>query len=95
MKIKKQSLQTLQHNDISVEKSRSAVKKLLHKGRRKFHNILIIGPGNSRKTLLLKQRSLVNRPFVKTATFTFVWVGAEQAELLFLNNFRWSPQVIP
>ena len=25
----------------------------------------------------------------------FVWVGAEQAKLLFLHKFCWSPQVIP
>ena len=35
------------------------------------------------------------RSFVNPATSTFAWVGAEQAELLFLNKFRESPQVIP
>ena len=28
-------------------------------------------------------------------TSTFAWVAAEQAELLFLNDIGWSPQVIP
>ena len=35
------------------------------------------------------------RSFVNPATSTFAWFGAEQAELLFLNDSRWSPQVIP
>ena len=95
MKIQKQTLQTLQQNDISVEKIRSAVKEFLRKGRGKYRNILIIGPHNCGKTFLLKPLSLVYRSFVNPGTSTFVWVGAEQAELLFLNNFRWGPQVIP
>ena len=67
----------------------------MHKGRGKFRNILITGPANCGKTFLLKPLSLVYRSFVNPATSTFAWVGAEQAELLFLNDFRGSPQVIP
>ena len=26
---------------------------------------------------------------------SFAWVGAEEAELLFLNDFCWSPQIVP
>ena len=58
-------------------------------------NILIIGPANCVKTFLLKPLSLVYRSFVNPATSTFAWVGAEQAELLFINDLRWSPEVIP
>ena len=50
---------------------------------------------NCGKTFLLKPLSLVYRSFVNPATSTFAWVGTEQAELLFRNDFRWSPQVIP
>ena len=89
------ALQTLQQNDISVEEFRSAVKELLHLGRGKFQNILIIGPANCCKTFLLKPISLVYRSFVNPATSTFAWVGAEEAELLFLNDFCWSPQIVP
>ena len=89
------ALQTLQQNDISVEEFRSAEKELLHKGCGKFRKILIVGPANCGKTFLLKPLSLVYRLFINPATSTFAWVGAEQAELLFLNDFRWSPQVIP
>ena len=52
------ALQTLQQNDISVEEFSSVVKELLHKGRRKFRNILIIEPANCGKTFLLKPPSV-------------------------------------
>ena len=67
----------------------------MHLGRGKFQNILIIGPANCCKTFLLKPISLVYRSFVNPATSTFAWVGAEEAELLFLNDFCWSPQIVP
>ena len=89
------ALQTLQQHDISVEEFRSAVKELLHKVHGKFRNILIIGPANCGKTFLLKPLSLVYRSFVNPATSIFAWVGAEQTKLLFLNDFHWSPHVIP
>ena len=63
------ALQTLQQNDISVEEFRSAVKELLHLGRGKLQNILIIGPANCGKTFLLKPISLVYRSFVNPAHF--------------------------
>ena len=89
------ALQTLQPIDISVEEFRSVVKELLHKGRGKFRNIFIAGSANCGKTFLLKPLSLMYRSFVNPSTSTLAWVGAEEAELLSLNDFHWSPQVIP
>ena len=63
------ALQTLQQNDVSVEEFTSAVKELLHLGRGKLQNILIIGPANCGKTSLLKPLSLVYRSFVNPAHF--------------------------
>ena len=34
------------------------------------------------------------RSFSNPATSTFAWVGAEKAEVIFLNDFRWNPQII-
>ena len=33
--------------------------------------------------------------FCNPASGSFAWVGVQNAECIFLNNFRWSPQVIP
>ena len=33
--------------------------------------------------------------FTNPPTGTFNWIGLESCEVVFLNNFRWSPAVIP
>ena len=35
------------------------------------------------------------RCFANPASSTFAWVGVDNAEVIFLNDFRWSHQVIP
>ena len=32
--------------------------------------------------------------FSNPATGSFAWIGAEQAEVIFLNDFRWDPKLI-
>ena len=86
--------QILSWNDVSREASSHAVKDLLEKGRGKFRNILIKGPANTGKTFLLNPLNVVYRSFSNPATSTFAWVGAEKAEVIFLNDFRWNPQII-
>ena len=34
------------------------------------------------------------RSFCNPATGSFAWVGAEDAERIFLNDFRWNPAII-
>ena len=86
--------QILRWNDVSREAFSQAVKDLLEKGRGKFRNILFKGPANTGKTFLLNPLNIVYRSFSNPATSTFARVGAEIAELIFLNDFRWNPQII-
>ena len=37
----------------------------------------------------------IYKTFRNPASITFVWVGTEQSEEVFLNDFRWSAQIIP
>ena len=39
--------------------------------------------------------TIIYNTFTNPATSNFAWVGAECAKVLFLNDFRWSPQVLP
>ena len=32
--------------------------------------------------------------FINPATYNFAWVGADQKEIIFLNDFRWSDKLI-
>ena len=85
----------LANNGVTCVSFASAVKELLDKGRGKYKNIMITGPANCGKTFLLNPLNEVYRTFTNPATTSFAWVGAESAEVIFLNDFRWSPQVLP
>ena len=85
----------LEHNGISCKSFARAVKELLCKGRGKYRNIMLTGPANCGKTFLLNPLNSIFQTFTNPATTSFAWIGAEEAEVIFLNDFRWSPQVIP
>ena len=89
------ALEVLQQNGICRETFTGAIKDLLHQGRSKFRNIMICGPANSAKTFILNPLSSVYTTFCNPACTSFAWVGAEDAECIFLNDFRWSSQIIP
>lgn len=85
--------QILERNGINRKAFTDSVKLLLEKGRGKNRNILIVGPANCGKTFLLNPLTNIFNVFLNPATSTFAWVGAEQAECIFLNDFRWSEQL--
>ena len=74
---------------------RDAVKNALSKGRGKGRNIFITGPANCGKTFMLKLLCDTFDAFVNPASGTFAWVGVEEAEIIILNDFRWSEQILP
>lgn len=44
---------------------------------------------------ILNPLNYVYNTFSNPASSSFAWVGAESAEIIFLNDFRWSPNVLP
>ena len=74
------ALQVLNRNGIEHNEFVNTVRVLLEEGRSKYRNILLRGPANCNKTFLLNR---------------VAWVGAEMAEVIFLNDFRWCAQIIP
>ena len=89
------ALQVLNRNGIAHNEFANAVCVLLEEGRGKYRNILLRGPANCGKTFLLNPLNQVFKTLTNPATTTFAWVGAETAEVIFLNDFRWSTQIIP
>ena len=89
------AIQVLRNNAINVSTFQNAVKELLVKGRGKYRNIMIVGPANCGKTFMLNPLNVIYKTFCNPACSSFAWVGAEQSECIFLNDFRWSQQVIP
>ena len=86
--------EVLEQNGICKDTFTNAIKELLERGHSKFRNVMICGPANSAKTFLLNPLTSVYRTFCNPASTSFAWVGAEEAECIFLNDFRWSQQII-
>ncbi|KAK3753753.1 hypothetical protein QZH41_005244 [Actinostola sp. cb2023] len=88
------ALQLLDRNGIEASTYFNAMYQALKLGRGKYRNIYIYGPANSGKTFMLAPLKSIYIAFVNPATGSFAWVGAEQAEVILLNDFRWSASII-
>jgi flagellar biosynthesis GTPase FlhF len=89
----KQAEDILIRNHIQKEEFTTTIYNVLKHGRGKYRNVLLIGPANCGKTFLLNPLSIIYRAFQNPASTTFAWVGVEEAEIIMLNDFRWSSQV--
>ena len=86
--------EVLERNGVEEGYFAEQVYELLEKGRGKYRNIMIVGVANCGKTFLLNPLNVIYNTFSNPASTSFAWVGAERAEILFLNDFRWTPSVI-
>ena len=71
-----------------------AIVDLFVHGRSKYRNIMIVGPANCGKTFILQPLSLIFNCFQNPASTSFAWVGADEAEIIILNDLRWNTQLI-
>ena len=76
------------NNNINIEIFKTAIRQALQMGHSKGSNIILIGPANCGKTFVLNLLTEVFKYFVSPASGTFAWVGAEKADVIFLNNLR-------
>ena len=67
---------------------------VLNEGRKKGNDLMVIGPANCGKTFLFRPLTEIFDTFVSPTHGTFAWVGAEKAEVVFLNDLRWSEKLI-
>ena len=85
----------LRRNSIPEADFTEAVRNLLVKGRGKYRNIILKGPANCGKTTILNPLDSIFHTFSNPTTTSFAWVGAQDCEVIFLNDFRWSEKIIP
>ncbi len=85
--------EVLRNNKVNAYVFAAAIRDLLEKGRGKYRNVMIVGPANYGKTFLLNPLIKQFRTFTNAATTSYAWVGSEYAEFIFLNDFRWTPEV--
>ena len=86
--------EVLKNNNIHPVVFASVLKDLLTKGRGKFRNVMLVGCACSGKTFLLYPLCLLFKAFVNPASDKYAWVGAEESEVIYLNDFRWSSTLI-
>ena len=65
---------------------------LLENGRGKHRNIILYGERNCAKTFLLEPlTNLFPNTFHTPPASNFGWLGVEEAQVIYLNDFRWKP----
>ena len=87
------ALEVLQQNGICKETFTESIKELLDKGRSKFRNN-DLWTREFCQDIYTDPLTSVNNTYCNPACSSFAWVGAEDAECIFLNDFRWSQQVL-
>ena len=85
----------LHNNGIEQNTFAHAIVKLLAMGRGKGRNLYITGPANCGKPFILDPLRIIYKPFVSPATCSYVWLGVEDTEVIFLNDFRYTPAILP
>lgn len=86
---------TLENNNINIEDYTHSIIDLLTYGRSKYKNLMIVGPANCGKTFILQPLSVIFNCFQNPASSSFAWVGVDEAEIVILNDLRWSAKLIP
>ena len=89
------ALEILSNNGIERVLFADAVVTLLALGRGKGRNIYITGPANCGKTFILDPLRIIFNTFLSPASCSYAWLGVEDKEVIFLNDFRWSPLILP
>lgn len=86
--------EVLRKNNINVFVFASALRQSFMKGRQKNTNVLLIGPTNCGKSFLLNPIEIIFTTFINPATGRYAWVGIDECEVAYLNDFRWSAEII-
>ena len=84
----------LQNHEIEQRSFCNAIYSALEKCRGKYRNVYINGPANCGKPFIVSPLKVIYQAFSNPATGSFAWIGAEEAEIIYLNDFRWHPKII-
>ena len=83
-------------NKIDKMEYASAIMKALQFGRQKFRNVMLVGRSNTAKTFMLKPLQIIfgERLFENPAADKFGWSGVQNSQVIMLQDFRYSSDVI-
>ena len=88
------AVEVLTKNGIQQAAFAASVREALIKGRGKFRNILIVGPANCAKTVMLKPLETIFHVFSNPSNDKYAWIGADSADVIILQDFRWDRETI-
>ena len=86
---------SLHNNGIKRNIFADAIVKLLAMGRGKGRNLYITGPANCGKTFSLDPLRVIYKTFESSATCSYAWLEVEETEVIFLDDFRYAPAILP
>ena len=85
------AMDILRRSEINKYVFADAIREVVEKGRGRKRNIFLLGPTSSGKTFLLKPLlHIFPYHFTNPAASSFGWLGAEEANVILLNDFRWE-----
>ena len=85
----------LRSNKINAYVFAEAIRTLLELGQGRNCNIPLVVPANCRKTFFLNPHTKIYDTFLNPSSSKYAFVGAENKELIFLNDLRWNQEIIP
>ena len=86
--------EVLVNNDINIYVFANAIRRFLKYGRKKGNNIMLAGETNCAKSFLLNPLEVMFKAFVNPAAGRYAWIGLDEVEIIFINDFRWSEELI-
>ena len=91
------ALEVLTNNKIDPEAFGNAVRLSFQYGRQKFRNVMLVGRSNTAKSFLLKplQAIFMDKLFENPSMDKYGWNGVDNAQAVFLNDFRYIKELIP
>ncbi|CAB4016637.1 Hypothetical predicted protein [Paramuricea clavata] len=63
-------------------------------GEGKISEYLYLRTSKHGETFILSLLKAIYNAFCNPATGSFAWIGVDEAEIIFLNNFSWDPKII-
>ena len=89
-------MDVLQFSNINAIDFANHLYDSLDKGRGKFRNIILVGESNCAKTFMFKPTAKIfgDSLFENPAHDKYCWVGADSANVILLQDFRYSREII-
>ncbi len=90
------ALEVLSLNNIDKVKYATSIMDALKFGRQKFRNVMLVGRSNTAKTFMFKPLKNIfgDKLFENPAADKFGWNGIQNSQLVLLQDFRYSKDVI-